>query len=45
MSLFCVMCGKEIVMSDHPTHYAVCSACPTNELTDSQKKQIERGFN
>ena len=45
MSLFCVMCGKEIVMSDSPTHYGVCSACPTNELTNEQKKQIERGFN
>lgn len=45
MSLFCVMCGKEIVMSDTPTHYGVCASCPTNELSPEQKKQIERGFN
>ena len=41
MSLFCVMCGKEIVMSDSPTHYGVCAACPTNKLTESQKKKIK----
>ena len=40
MSLFCVMCGKEIVMSDSPTHYGVCAACPTNKLTEAQKKMI-----
>jgi len=45
MSLFCVMCYKTIVESDHPPHYAVCSACPTNQLTDTQKEKIERGFN
>lgn len=45
MSLFCVMCGKTIVISDHPTHYGVCSSCPTMELSNEQKKQIERGFN
>jgi hypothetical protein len=33
---------KEIVVSEHPTHYGVCSACPTSELTDDQKKQIEK---
>ena len=44
MSLFCVMCGKEIVMSNSPTHYGVCAACPTNKLTEAQKKKIEEGF-
>ena len=41
MSLCCVMCNKEIVMSDTPTHYGVCASCPTNKLTESQKKRIE----
>jgi len=44
MSLYCVMCSKCIVMSDSPTHYAVCAACPTNELTDEMKITIEKGF-
>jgi hypothetical protein len=38
------MCGKYIVMSDSPTHYGVCAACPTEELTNEQQKIIERGF-
>jgi hypothetical protein len=39
------MCNKIIVVSDHPTHYGVCAACPTMELTEAQKEKIERGFN
>lgn len=45
MSLFCAMCGKEIVMSDTPTHFGVCAACPTSELTETQKELIKKGFN
>ena len=44
MSLYCVMCSKCIVMSKTPTHYGVCAACPTNELTDDMKRTIEKGF-
>lgn len=41
MSLICVMCNKTIVQSDNPDHLGVCSACPTNELTDEQKARFE----
>ena len=41
MSLYCVMCGKVIRMSDSPTHYGVCDDCPINKLTEEQKKKIE----
>ena len=41
MSLYCVMCGKAIRMSDSPTHYGLCGDCPIDKLTEAQKKKIE----
>ena len=38
MSLICAVCGKIIVMSDHPDHHAVCAACP---ITEHAKKIID----
>lgn len=38
MSLFCVNCGKIIVLSDHPDHLAGCSSC--KDLTEQQKNLI-----
>jgi DNA-directed RNA polymerase subunit RPC12/RpoP len=40
MSLICVKCGKIIVMSEHPDHYACCAACGP-EVTDDQRRKIE----
>ncbi|GAH31368.1 unnamed protein product, partial [marine sediment metagenome] len=35
--LECVMCGKIIVQNDNPKHFAVCSSCNINDLTEEQK--------
>lgn len=42
MSLICVHCGDTIVVSDHPDHLAVCSSCPMDEITEAEKKQVEK---
>lgn len=42
MSLICVKCGKTIVLSANPDHYAVCSGCPL-ELTPAEKAKIDQG--
>lgn len=46
MSLICVMCGKVIVMSSNPTHYAVCSgsSCNPKDLTKEQQVKVAKGF-
>lgn len=47
MSLICVHCGHITVMSENPDHYHFCHKCNLDEITESEKKQIEdsnRGF-
>lgn len=43
--LECILCGKVIILNDNPKHFAVCSSCNVNDLTDKQKKFIEMGIN
>lgn len=32
--LTCVICGKVIIQNDKLNHYAVCSGCNVNDLTE-----------
>lgn len=38
--LICILCGKIIAFNDKPKHFAVCSSCNVNDLTENQKQTI-----